>query len=447
MPQLDANRNWFDRSADHPEQGMTNADMLAVRAVAARRREIIIFRSTGPWSRPYIARGHPTKPFHVKGKSSTWGPHAGLVPRDASLSKAVVQKDIDKGNKLNQEAIDHGYAREIDLILEDSFVTSELSIPRGVDQRRAVQRLIRSTDKRTYFFAVKPGGGQHADSVRLFEGRRDAVTEGWFVYVIDPFEAIEPKALEKLDDAELEKRATGVPDDAKKRVQVMAVPGSHLPITGDYDLFAVCPRWEEWGGEFDKPQDNTLDNQPLDTQIQRLREIEARYHAGEGDVVAAARAQLQRERLEANKQPEDPDRGNLTPRLFSLILDLAEAMGAPYDRSGMRLGQPNAHRMGIVNQRVHHNAEAGRPFAPTPDEGFPLTIFHPGPIVLSPALEARYEFRDATIDSLEDLKGYFHEILNAGYYVPRNPRWEINLTVAAFDYWKKKASQAPTTPR
>ena len=69
-----------DNSANHPDQGMTHADMQAVARVAAQRNEIIMFRDTGCWSRPFIEAGHPTKPFHVKGKSSDWGPHAGLVP-------------------------------------------------------------------------------------------------------------------------------------------------------------------------------------------------------------------------------------------------------------------------------------------------------------------------------------------------------------------------------
>src|SRR5579863_428634 len=86
-----------DTSHNHPDQGMTPADMQGTQLVADQRNEIIMFRDTGCWSRPYIAAGHPTKPFHVKGKSADWGPQAGLVPLNSEFSKAFAQKDIDKG--------------------------------------------------------------------------------------------------------------------------------------------------------------------------------------------------------------------------------------------------------------------------------------------------------------------------------------------------------------
>ena len=31
---------------------------------------------------------------------------------------------------------------------------------------------------------------------------------------------------------------------------VMTVPGADKPITGDYDLFAVCPSWANYGSMF-----------------------------------------------------------------------------------------------------------------------------------------------------------------------------------------------------
>lgn len=66
---------------------MTKADMRACKQVADRHNEVIIFRSTGPWSKRWIEKGYPTKNFHVKGKSSDWGPQAGLVPYDGYFSK------------------------------------------------------------------------------------------------------------------------------------------------------------------------------------------------------------------------------------------------------------------------------------------------------------------------------------------------------------------------
>lgn len=60
----------LEPSYNHVENGMTKADMRACKQVADRHNEVIIFRSTGPWSKRWIEKGYPTKNFHVKGKSS-----------------------------------------------------------------------------------------------------------------------------------------------------------------------------------------------------------------------------------------------------------------------------------------------------------------------------------------------------------------------------------------
>ena len=98
-----------------------------------------------------------------------------------------------------------------------------------------------------------------------------------------------------------------------------------------------------------------------------------------------------------------------------MIQALNAAMGVPYG-PGMKIGKPNIYKDGVVNQRVHHNAESGRPFAPGAEDGFPLTTFHPGGL---------FGYEDAIVESLADLKSYFTDLFRAGYYVPRNPAWQM----------------------
>src|SRR5580698_10005922 len=71
----------------HNQNGMTRRDMLASSQAARDLNEVIIYRSTGPWAKRWIERGYPTKNFHVKGKSSDWGPQAGFVPYNGLYSK------------------------------------------------------------------------------------------------------------------------------------------------------------------------------------------------------------------------------------------------------------------------------------------------------------------------------------------------------------------------
>lgn len=47
---------------------MIESDMSACLSVANSLDEVIIFRSTGPWSQRWIKQSYPTKNFHVKGK-------------------------------------------------------------------------------------------------------------------------------------------------------------------------------------------------------------------------------------------------------------------------------------------------------------------------------------------------------------------------------------------
>lgn len=136
----------------HPDQGMTSKDIDAAKFVANQRNEIIIFRATGCWSRPYMMRGHPTKSFHLKKKSATWGPQAGLVPFDSEYSKADMAPNIKKRLSLNQDVIEQQYARPIPLFLTEKFIRRELLVSKSSQQRPAIERMTTPRPGTLYFF-------------------------------------------------------------------------------------------------------------------------------------------------------------------------------------------------------------------------------------------------------------------------------------------------------
>jgi hypothetical protein len=373
---------YADNSTNHPDQGMTEADMLAVRDVAARRNEIIMFRDTGCWSRPYIARGHPTKPFHVKGKSSNWGPHAGLVPYDSEFSKATSEKDIAKGRALNKAAIAGNFARPIPVFIDDAFLAEHLLVPKGSRRLPPVNLVTRPREGVMYFYCTKPSDDATLpgkDYILL--GKR--TSDGrWQLHTF-------PENVSRVNERELFlKESSAVP------MLVMSVPGATLPITGDYDLFAVCPSWGSYGG-MDRKMDPTLDNPKQNASFARTTKPSS---------IAAIKAAF---------TPEDPDRGNLTPRLLEVVNALVAQMGG-------------------AHPRVHHNAESGRPFAPRAEDGFPLTVFHPRRgigAVSDPENPKRnfpgFAFLNATIDDVGDLRTYFERLYAGGYYPPRNHAWKM----------------------
>jgi hypothetical protein len=372
---------YFDSSANHPDQGMTAGDIHAVMRVAAQRNEIIMFRDTGCWSRPYIELGHPTKPFHVKGKSSDWGPHAGLVPYNSEFSKAFNDTAIKKGFALNKEAITGNYARPIPAFVTEEFIQKELLVPKGSAGRPPIDRMTRPRDDVAYFFCTKPNDNPKLPGKKyVLFGKKGP--DGRYQIFTFP-----------LNAAAINERQLFLEESKGEPMLVMTVPGADLPITGDYDLFAVCPSWDSYGG-LDRKMDPTLDNPQQNASAKKT----ANKTYNHATYFQAIESQA---KVKAAFTPEDPDRGNLTPRLAAVIGALVAAMGGKFPR-------------------VHHNAESGRPFAPGAEDGFPVTTFHPRRGI------GGYQFLNATINDVGDLRDYFTRLYTGGYYPPRNHAWKMH---------------------
>jgi len=92
----------------------------------------------------------------VKGKSSDWGPHAGLVPYNSEFSKAFSAAAIKKGFGLNKEAIAGNYARPIPLYVSQAFIHDQLLINKGSAGRPPIDRMTTPRDGVAYFFCTKP---------------------------------------------------------------------------------------------------------------------------------------------------------------------------------------------------------------------------------------------------------------------------------------------------
>lgn len=374
-----------DCSETHPDQGMTPEDMRATERVAAQRDEIIMFRSTGAWSRPYIALGHPTKPFHVKGKSSDWGPQAGLVPLDSEFSKAFAAEDIKKGIKANQDALNGNYAKAIPLILSKAFIENHLLAPKGSAGNRPIDRITIPHPGVMYFFCTKPNDDSRLPGKPYVLFGKEVSSGNYEIYSFP------------LDAANKPEARLGLMEAAGKRLKVLTIFDADKPLTGDYDLFAICPSWNNYGGA-DRKFDPTLDD-PRIAASRKLTEARAKVPGPvTADSLLAARSLV---RLQAARTAEDPHRGNITPRIQAAIQSLVREMGGRYPR-------------------VHHNAESGRPFAPADaQDAFPLTTFHPRRGI------GGYTFLNATITNYADLSEYFRTLYANGYYPPRNHAWHM----------------------
>lgn len=393
-----------DNSDRHSDQGMTPADMRAAEAVAKARNEVIMFRSTGAWSRPLIAAGHPTKPFHVKGKSSDWGPQAGFVPHDSEYSKAVSQKDVDKGRAENAKSINGNYARPVPLFLTEWHIQNNLLPALGINNLPPILQMTEPRGGIRYFHCRKTDDSGNYTPTRYVLMGKLASNGTWEILAMPPEAgAARPNTLFLME-------SKAVP------IMAMATPGSDLPITGDYDLFAICPSWKAYGA-MDKKMDPTLDDARTgNSNARTFGRAMMVTQPGTADAAARNRAITDLQRLKNAATPEDEHRGNLTPRIVAALTDLRAKMGPP--AAGAQKCYESSKYKNENFPRVHHNAESGRPFAPGAADGFPVTTFHPGKI-------GHYTFRNATITTELELREYFKVLYANGYWPPRNRSWNM----------------------
>jgi hypothetical protein len=439
-----------ERSFTHPENGMAWEDMEAIREVANRRNEVITFRSTGPWAKRWISEGFPTKGFHVKGKSSDWGPMAGLVPWEGRYSK--VGHDVGKaakGNAANAKGVHEGYAKHIALELTLDQIMMQCTVPEERPSRVAVFALWPIPDSPDKLLFARRSGDQ----------------------AVFPFRAVAMGAT-KPNTYFIHGFPDGTTTDEITLSTMMGTPllvmasteeGTDKPMTGDYDLFAICPSWGSYGtalgtnisiagmtfvgktpnalvfpagSGMDRVMDPRLhtaggsfggsptsgDVDYLNRRKRYLADLAGRTPGSHGHATLSAQLQqlgiLDSRGNEVAEAPwlEHEDMGNLTPRILQCIMEMNEAMGVG--------------TMGLT-RRVHHNAESHRfrQFAALNEEelkkgdGLPITVFQPARMSGKPALEATGYDRIDTLETWDEFRAYAQKLSAVGYYVPRNWIW------------------------
>ena len=411
-------------SLTHCENGMIESDMRATLRVADRYNEVIIFRSTGPWSRRWILGRYPTKNFHVKGKSSDWGPQAGFVPYLGKYSKVghVVAK-AEKGTQDNNKGISEGYAATTNLTLTYAEIMTQRTQAEEQPPRYALFNIIpMRTQPRNLILLARRSGDQKVFAFR-------AVYNQWFKnYMIHVY----PDDAPVTDIPRLE-QASSVP----LKVMTSSEAGAHnRPMTGDYDLMAVCPTWRDYmarsteviskpavmfqgkeadarGQEFGvgAAMDKVLDMRVNTGAVSRNGKTYQGFSVGKHNAVMRGETRM-------GTLEEHGDMGNLTPRILRCINALNAEMNPGDPHTPMR--------------RVHHNAESHRHAmfgALKADEmwegdGFPITGFHPA------GLRGRHGwvYGDvATIETMAEFHVYVETLHEAGYQVPRNSTWQMSV--------------------
>ncbi|WP_097304472.1 anthrax toxin-like adenylyl cyclase domain-containing protein [Pseudomonas chlororaphis] len=297
--------------------GIVASHLAPLQSVAKEHNCIIGIRPVETVATGLIEEGHPTKDFHIKGKSANWGPQAGMICVDQAFSKleGCLASDpgrIDKFNGQTRQCIEEGHAVAIPLVISRERMGTLLAADLITDMQAAdAEGCIR-------FSAKAPGGGLYT------------------------FAAV-PGAVEGLYQISQQ----GQP------LEVLAKAPGGKALTADYDLHLIGPHISDLG-----PQDN-LPVPDVAHDVFKAR-IDG-YSARTADSRPRNLAQeLRQDYASAGSfySKEDPDIGNATSRIAEMIPVINTAL------------------VGVGERVVHHNADSGSP-ASDNASNYPATFFLP----------------------------------------------------------------------
>lgn len=424
----------------HPDNGMTRADMEACQRVADASGEVIIFRSTGSWSRRWIEAGYPTKNFHVKGKSSDWGPQAGFVPYDGRYSKVGGDEEKARAGTLaNDDGIHHHFAGTRHLDLSRDELMLQATQPAGNPARLALTDFKQIDGSEDFLMRAEresPGG---APQPFVFRAVWTPLLSRYLIWVYkDNVKRQYARILYELGltKGKLEPRVWEAEMD-KLLVMTSSERGAgNRAMTGDYDLMAVCPRWDDYG----RASTRTISKPAVDFGPDRptvgltLAEGRGLDKVLDMRVNTGARGRLLPNPHDPNKPikatfqgltarqggelAEHKDMGNLSGRILRCITALNASM--PNGAGAMR--------------RVHHNAESHRSHIfgaisaadMEGGDGVPLTTFQPAAACRAGSPVAGYG-AVSTFDTLAEFRTYARLLNEAGYMLPRHWTWGMSI--------------------
>lgn len=300
------------------QTGIASGHLAPFQRLAAEHNTIIGVRAVEPVATGLIEAGHPTKDFHIKGKSADWGPQAGLICVDQALSKLEKfaennPQKIAKANEQTTGSIQDGSAVSVPLTVSSNRLNDLLKLGK-IDQLQA------ETPHGVIRFSAK--GPSH--QMYAFEGKRQSPLDNNFQIT-----------------------------HQGKPVEVLAKTEGGKALTADYDLYLIGPHLSDLGPQDKLPVPDiahSVFKERIDGYKQRSadpNQYEAPHELRE-DYESAGRFY----------QKEDSNIGNATSRIANMIPAINEAL------------------VGNGEWVVHHNADSGSP-ATDVAANYPVTFFLP----------------------------------------------------------------------
>ena len=194
--------------------GLVPAHLIPLQRVASEHNCIIGIRPVDKLATALIEAGHPTKGFHIKGKSASWGPQAGFICVEQRFSKLenASPERIAKFNLQTQACIAEGHAAAVPLEVSQSRL-------HALFEQGLIDKLSPENSRGvSHLRASGPGGERYAFEALRLPGNGEAR------YLISH---------------------RGAP------LEVLAPHAEARSFTADYDLMVIAPHVSDLG-----PEDN-----------------------------------------------------------------------------------------------------------------------------------------------------------------------------------------------
>ena len=357
------------------------------RAVAIRENYIILCRAPGSTCRQLLEQGFDTKGFRVHAKSCDWGPMAGYVVRDPRLNKKGLTNETFNRREHAEAMGDTNHA---------GWAASTTPLKLYPERVRWLQRkgiiaiypMPRNPD--VYTGTANHSTGVHFKYIlawEMFQGQRV-----WGVY----FDTDSSPFRQEVGGTSRSYYRPGLRDLFSTRYEAMLAmtnPAGYASwpagdfrnaITGDYDLFAVWPRANEYDPE-------GRDRRVLGT-AHALSDSDAIDH-------------MEHHFTEVGGHAQATKIGNITDRLYELCQLLNSAIGNATSPGSVPAG-PFPKRM-----VCWHSDEAARPGVD--DVDLPLIAFAPSGLELG-------------LETIDDFRRLVDEAVRQGFAVNLAEGWVRN---------------------
>ncbi|QPW26560.1 adenylate cyclase [Edwardsiella ictaluri] len=256
--------------------GIAHEHLLPLQRLANEINCIISFRPVDNLATELIESGYPTKGFHIKGKSASWGPQAGFICEEQRFSKLedAPVECIDNFNQQVKQCISERHAFSVDLTINKKRLNTLFE--KGVIDDISVE----NTNGVRTFKAQGPSGKYY-----FFEAKKilDSNEEDYLIL------------------------------NENKPIRVLAPEMSSKAFTADYDLFIASPHISDFGS-----QDNLLIPDVAHKVFQH------RVNSYHKELTTNHELMQDYSNADSFYKNEDPDIGNASARV-RILIDLINA--------------------------------------------------------------------------------------------------------------------------